>query len=132
VVLDDATAMLNADTAAIGCIKHITSTFRALGTGLIMVTEHLPGASREEGTPARALVEGHAGIVVTAGLHPNEVPAVEQLVQLTPDERKMLADWADSQRTGRFLIKVSHGQGGRIPGIPFQLDLTSPGPVQWN
>ncbi|MEU0127058.1 MULTISPECIES: ATP/GTP-binding protein [unclassified Streptomyces] len=134
-VMDELWRVLQAGRGLVDRVNALTRLDRQRGVGLAMITHSIDDLmalpAEEDRTKAKGFVE-RAGMVVTAGLPPAELPQLDQIVELTEAERRLLVDWstppawdaahgrrADPPGLGNFLIKV-----GNRPGIPVHVDLT--------
>lgn len=135
VVLDELWRALRAGRGLVDRIDALTRLNRTRGVGQVMVSHTMSDLlalpAPEDRMKARGFVE-RAGMVITAGLPPAEIPQIDTALNLSAAEAQLLTSWTDppawNARTGaesivpgrgKFLIKV----GGR-PGIPLRLELT--------
>ncbi len=135
VILDELHQALKAGPGLVDRVDYMTRLNRTVGVGLGMIThtmkdlDSLP--NHEDRLKALGFIE-RAGLVVSGGLPPAEMPKLTSVVPLSAAEQKLLASWQDPPAwdskagketpppgRGKFLVKV----GGR-PGIPIQLTLT--------
>ncbi|GAA2066291.1 ATPase [Streptomyces albiaxialis] len=135
-VMDELWRVLQAGRGLVDRVNALTRLDRQRGVGLAMVTHSIDDLlalpAEEDRTKAKGFVE-RAGMVISAGLPPAEMPQLGQVVELTAAEKRLLSDWsappawdaATGRRAappglGNFLIKV-----GSRPGIPLRVDLTA-------
>ncbi|MER8069068.1 ATP/GTP-binding protein [Streptomyces sp. NPDC094034] len=135
-VMDELWRVLQAGRGLVDRVNALTRLDRQRGVGLAMITHSIDDLlalpTEEDRTKAKGFVE-RAGMVVSGGLPPAEIPQLAQIVELTEAEKRLLVDWstpsawdaANGRRTeppglGNFLIKV-----GNRPGIPLHVDLTA-------
>ncbi|MFD7285458.1 ATP/GTP-binding protein [Streptomyces sp. NPDC059863] len=135
-VMDELWRVLQAGRGLVDRVNALTRLDRQRGVGLAMITHSIDDLlalpTEEDRTKAKGFVE-RAGMVVSGGLPPAEIPQLARIVELTEAERRLLVDWStppawdatNGRRTeppglGNFLIKV-----GNRPGIPLHVDLTA-------
>lgn len=135
-VMDELWRVLQAGRGLVDRVNALTRLDRQRGVGLAMITHSIDDLlalpTEEDRTKAKGFVE-RAGMVVSGGLPPAEIPQLAQIVELTEAEKRLLVDWStppawdatNGRRTeppglGNFLVKV-----GNRPGIPLHVDLTA-------
>ncbi|MFJ4418808.1 ATP/GTP-binding protein [Streptomyces sp. NPDC088925] len=131
-VLDELWRVLRASSGLVERVDVLTRVNRTRGVGTAMITHSMRDLlalpSEEDRQKAAGFVE-RSGLVISAGLPRDEMPRLQQVVDLSAVEQQRLTEWStppgwDTQSAeppgrGNFLIKV----GGR-PGIPLHVDLT--------
>lgn len=131
-VLDELWRVLRASSGLVERVDVLTRVQRTRGVGTAMITHSMRDLlalpSEADRQKAAGFVE-RSGMVVCAGLPRDEMPRLQQVVDLSAIEQQRLTEWStppgwDTAATeppgrGNFLIKV----GGR-PGITMHVDLT--------
>lgn len=124
VVLDELWRVLRAGAGMGDRVDALTRLDRNKGVGTVMITHTVRDG-------AQSLAE-RIGYYALLGLARNELPALEELFDLSGRERELITSWSapeswdpvtgrrqDPPGTGKMLIKV-----GSRPGIPLRVRLT--------
>ncbi|WP_327299907.1 ATP/GTP-binding protein [Streptomyces sp. NBC_01197] len=134
-VLDELWRVLRASPGLVERVDTLTRLNRQRGVGMAMITHSMRDLLalplEEDRQKAAGFVE-RSGMVICAGLPRDEMPRLQQVVDLSTVEQRRLTEWStppgwdtsdaavEPPGRGNFLIKV----GGR-PGITMHVDLTA-------
>ncbi|MFE1130799.1 ATP/GTP-binding protein [Streptomyces albidoflavus] len=133
-VLDELWRVLRASSGLVERIDALTRLNRQRGVGMTMITHSMRDLLALPDPADRLKAAGfveRSGMLALAGLPRDEMPRIQQVVDLTAVEQQRVTEWATPPGwatdhpqqappgRGNFLIKV----GGR-PGITLRLDLT--------
>lgn len=138
IVMDELWRTLEGGPGIVDRINRLTRLNRTEGVGQVMITHSLADMAalptEEERRKAVGFAE-RAAIKVFGALPPQEFDMIDEVVDLSRAERRMLASWSDPQSLGqargdgrgpagpagmgKFLIKV-----GGATGIPIEVKLT--------